>query len=89
MPLQSAKPTLQVNPQVPPAQVAVAFARTGQAIPQPLQCSGSVSSEISQPLPAAPSQSSKPALQVKPQVLLAQVRDAFAGVGHAIPQPPQ
>ena len=43
----------------------------------------------SQPLVALPSQLPYPLLQVKPQVLDAQVRVALVRVGHDVPQPPQ
>lgn len=40
LPSQLPKPPLQVMPQVDAAQVAVAFARAGQAFPQAPQCAG-------------------------------------------------
>jgi hypothetical protein len=48
-----------------------------------------VSSEVSQPLAALPSQSPKPGLHVKPHTPLLHVAMAFAGTGQAFPQRPQ
>ncbi len=60
-PSQSAKPLLQVNPQVPLPQVAVALARAGHALPQAPQFVSDVVTFTSQPLADARSQSAKPA----------------------------
>jgi hypothetical protein len=48
-------PALQVSPQRPPLQLAVAFCR-GQMVVHELQWSGSVARLVSQPFPTFPSQ---------------------------------
>ncbi len=48
-----------------------------------------VSSAASHPLAGLPSQSPKPAEQVKPHAPAAHVAVALAGMGHALPQRPQ
>ena len=68
LPLQSAKPALQVNPQVEPVQVRVEFGRLAQRFPQKPQSSRLPTTLTSQPSAGFPLQSSQPALQVKPQL---------------------
>jgi hypothetical protein len=58
-PSQSAKPVAQVKPQAPPWQVAVAFARTGHALPHAPQVVGDPML-ASHPLAGLRSQSAKP-----------------------------
>jgi hypothetical protein len=59
-PLQSPKPALQRAPQVPIAQVGVAFAPAAQARPQLPQWATVARRSASQPLLATPSQLPKP-----------------------------
>jgi hypothetical protein len=89
IPSQSAKPALQVNPQAPAAQVAVALAGAEHALPQRPQCVVLARVSTSQPLVAMPSQLSKPALQVSPHVPAAHAGEALAPVGQRVPQAPQ
>src|SRR5207247_1511467 len=70
---QLAKPALQTKPQLPAVQVAVAFARGGQTMPQPPQLLTSVPVFVSQPLVALPSQLANGATQAKPHVPPVQV----------------
>ena len=87
---QLAKPVVQApSPHMPPTQVAAPFAGVGQTIPQRPQCATVVLVFTSQPLAAFMSQLPKPALQVRPQALIAQVAVPFAGVGQAMLQAPQ
>jgi hypothetical protein len=88
-PSQSPKPELQRNEQTPPLHSGVALAGVGHALPQRPQCAVAVRMFASQPLPAIPSQLSKPKLHVKPQVPAAHVGTALAGIGQAFPQRPQ
>ena len=74
--------TSQVT-QVPLVQVPA------QARPHTPQCEFEVLRLVSQPLLALPSQSPKPALQVKPQLDDAQVVVALARAGHTLPHEPQ
>jgi len=62
-PSQSAKPARQVEPQAPPAQLAVELAGTGHARMHAPQCAGSVCVLVSQPLAASPSQLALGAVQ--------------------------
>jgi hypothetical protein len=87
--LQSPKPVLQAEPQAPPVQVAVALARTGQALPQRPQWFVSVAGRTSQPLPAWRSQSAEPAAQRYPQVPAAQTGAALVRAGQVTPHMPQ
>ena len=61
----------------------------GHTVPHDPQWAGSVLRLASQPLPAAPSQSSYPASQENPHTPPAQWPEAFGGVVHALPQEPQ
>jgi hypothetical protein len=89
LPLQSPKPALQRSTvQVPAVHAAVAFP-TRQALPQPPQLPTLDPRFTSQPLEATPSQSAKPALQVKLQPPSAQRGLAFATAKHTVPQSPQ
>lgn len=54
--LQSAKPAWQLNPQVPPTQVGVAFGRAGHALSHDPQRVTSLSVWVSQPGPSEDSQ---------------------------------
>jgi hypothetical protein len=66
--LQSAKPALHAPSQTPPAHAGVMLLLE-QALPQPPQCEGLVSTSVSQPLLSLLlSQSAKPALQVPSHV---------------------
>lgn len=87
-PSQSPRSAAQARPQVPPVHVATAPGPPGHALPQLPQVAGSARS-ASQPLLASPSQSSKPAAQVRLQARAAHDAVAFAPVGQASPQPPQ
>jgi hypothetical protein len=89
LPLQSAKPVVQVKPQTLALQVATEFARLGHALPQAPQCAVALRVSVSQPSLATALQSAKPALQLKPQTLAEQVAREFARLGHTKPQPPQ
>jgi hypothetical protein len=62
LPLQSAKPGLQVNEQVPVSHDTVALAREGHALPQRPQCMTLVLVLVSQPLSTIPSQLPKGAV---------------------------
>lgn len=89
LPLQSAKPVEQAAMvQAPTVQPAVAFGRV-QAWPQVPQLVAVVRRSTSQPFPAAPSQSAKFALQVKPQLVPLHVALAFAGTVHGAHDDPQ
>lgn len=87
--LQSAKPALQVKPQLPAEQVVTAFARAGHTLPHAPHALVFVVRSVSQPLLAVLSQLPKPAWQVKPQVPLAQLVRALALAGHTFAQAPQ
>jgi hypothetical protein len=71
-----------------PLQVAVAFGRLGQALPQLPQWERFVRVSTSQPSVAVPLQSSKLVLQVKPHVPLVQVRLEFGRFGQLVVQEP-
>ena len=88
-PSQSAKPALQVKPQVPIAHVGVAFAGVAHARAHIPQCATVVRVSTSHPLLASPSQSANPVLHVNPHAPIAQVAVAFARAGHASHRAPQ
>lgn len=89
-PSQLPNPTMQVNPQVPLPQVAVALGTAGHALPHAPQCSLLVARVVSQPLVAAPSQLPKPAMQVPiPHTPPRQADEAFAGETQVFPHAPQ
>jgi hypothetical protein len=87
-PSQLPKPALHVMPHAPDAQVAAPLVAL-HAAPHAPQCVGEVARLVSQPLPATPSQSPKPALQVKPHVPRAQVGVALGRAEHTVPHAPQ
>jgi len=64
--VHAVKPVLQVDPQVPALQTAVAFEGAVQTVPQAPQLFTELLRFVSQPLPALLSQLPKPALQVIP-----------------------
>ncbi len=88
-PSQSAKPTLQVPVQVPPAQAATMLLRE-QAIPtQPPQVATEVLVSTSQPLLCRlPSQLARPTEQVPLHTLAPQVRDTMPVPEQTVPQVP-
>ena len=63
LPLQLPKPVVQVKPQALEAQVGIAFARAGQAMPQAPQLVTLRVTSVSQPVAGLPSQLPKPVLQ--------------------------
>ena len=73
---------------VPVVQVFSALARV-QAVPHAPQFVVLVPTFVSQPFDAFESQSAYEVLHAKPQVLLAQVADAFGGMEHAVVHDPQ
>jgi hypothetical protein len=85
MPLQLAKPEMQVKEQTPPLQTVVAFARAGQTIPHIPQFDASVSRFRSHPSALIPLQSENPASHPKEQTPPPQTAVAFAGSRHASP----
>jgi hypothetical protein len=88
-PLQSAKPASQrPTTHAPPSHAAVALA-SAQVLPQRPQLVAAVSRLVSQPLVPLPSQSPKPAAQVKPHAPAVHAGVALAGDGHARPHTPQ
>jgi len=89
LPSQSPKGGVHTKPQVPLAQVDVAFARAAHAAPHAPQCPVLTDVSISQPLTAAPSQSRNVPVHVNPHVPAAHVDVALARVGHAVPHAPQ
>jgi hypothetical protein len=86
--LQSPRPAAQVMVHAPIAQPAAPPVAL-HARPQPPQWATAPLVSTSQPLAAAPSQSAKPALQVKPHAPAAQVGVALARAGHTVEQAPQ
>ncbi len=70
-------------------QLVVPLAGDTRAVPQAPQWSGLVRVSTSQPLPGAPSQSSKPVLHARPQRPVSQRAAALAPAGHTLPQVPQ
>ncbi len=72
----------------PAAHVGIVFGRAMQAFPQRPQFA-TVSSAASQPSAAFRLQSPCVATQTNPQTAARHVAEAFAGRGHARPQPPQ
>ena len=89
LPSQLAKPASQVKAQKPVMQLARALAPAGQTTPQRPQWETSVARFTSQPLVASPSQSAKPVMHATPHTPDAQVGDALARDGQAMPQAPQ
>ncbi len=89
LPSQLAKPVVHdATVQRPAAQAGVAFASM-QAVPQAPQFATLVTVSTSQPLAATPSQSWKPASQVKPQAVPLQVAEALAGATQGVHDAPQ
>jgi hypothetical protein len=86
---QSAKPALQVKPQVPPVHVVVALVRDGQTLPHEPQWFTFEFTDVSQPFAGIASQLPKPALHVKPQAPPVHVVVAFATVAHELLHDPQ
>jgi hypothetical protein len=89
MPSQLAKPALQVNPQVPVAQVAVALAAPGQVIPHTPQWVRVVRRSTSQPLSIIPSQLPRPESQPAMAHTEATHEAAPPAAVHTRPQEPQ
>jgi len=87
-PSQLPKPAAQVSPHAPAVQVAVALGPVAHARPQAPQCAALPRVAVSQPFIASPSQSPKPASQVRPQRPAAQVGRALASAGHTLPHAP-
>jgi hypothetical protein len=88
-PSQSALPALQVpTAQAPIAHTAEPSA-TEQVRPQAPQLPALALRSVSQPSSASPLQSAKPASHVNAQVPVSHDDDAWARVGHALPQRPQ
>jgi hypothetical protein len=87
--LQSPKPVEHATPQALAAQAGVLLARAGHALPHAPQWLTLVASVTSQPLAAAPSQSSKPGAHANAHMPDAHVGAALARAGHATPQRPQ
>ncbi len=71
-------------PQVPPAQVVVAFARAAHTVGQVPQWLTSVRMLISHPFTGPVSQSAYPALQLYPHAVPLQVALAFGGTVQAV-----
>jgi hypothetical protein len=88
LPSQFAKPEAQTTVHAPDWQTPVALGRV-QLTPQLPQFEALAATLTSQPFAGAPSQSAKPALQVKLQAPPWQVDDALARAGHALPHAPQ
>jgi len=88
-PSQSAKPALQVKPQAPAEQVAVALALAGQGAPQRPQCCTLVLVFTSQPLTALPSQLPIPATQAPMEHTPAAQVAAALGKAQLRPHAPQ
>jgi hypothetical protein len=88
LPSQFAKPEAQTRVQALDWQTPVALGRV-QLTPQLPQFAALAATLTSQPLSGAPSQSAKPAAQVKPQAPPWQVDVAFARAGQVLPQAPQ
>jgi hypothetical protein len=89
LPLQSAKPAMQVNPHAPVVHVAVALAGAMHARPHIPQFATATRVSTSQPFAGLPSQSAKPVLHRNEQTAALQTGDALARAGHAAPHPPQ
>lgn len=85
---QSAKPASQKIPHDPATQTGDEAGRVGHATSHPPQCATS-SRRCSQPFAASPSQSSKPAWQMKLHSPPAQLAFARGGATHALPHSPQ
>jgi hypothetical protein len=86
---QSPKPMLQRNEQTAALQTGAAFARAGHGMLQPPQCAVFVRTFASQPLPAMPSQLSKPTSHTKPHADAEHVGVPFVGSAHTRPHAPQ
>lgn len=87
-PSQSPKPALHAPiPQTPPVHAPVALAGA-HARPHAPQCMVLDCSPVSHPFPALPSQSPKPALQVKPHIPLAHAGAALPAAGQALGEKP-
>jgi hypothetical protein len=89
LPSQSPKPVLQVRRHAPVVHAAVWFGPAVHVRPHAPQLVTLVLVLVSQPLAAFMSQLPKPAVQVSPQVDIAQVGVEFAAGAQARPQAPQ
>ncbi len=89
IPSQSPKPVSQDATVHAPAAHPATPLVAEQAVPHAPQWLVVTASSTSQPLAASPSQSAKPASQVKVHAPIAQALLAWARAGHATPQPPQ
>ena len=89
LPLQSAKPVLQLATRHTPASHAATPLGASQRVPQLPQRVTVVRVSVSQPLVASPSQSAKPVLHAYAQRAASHDAVALARGAQAIPQPPQ
>ncbi len=88
-PLQFPNPARHANPHVPAAQLAVAFARAGHAVPHAPQFDALLDVSASHPSAATPLQLPKGARHANPHAPPMQFESAFARAGHEAPQAPQ
>lgn len=89
LPEHRLNPALQVKPlQLPAVQVAVAFGGAAHVTPQLPHVAGNARL-ASQPLVGFESQSAKPVLHTKPQLVPSHVAVALARDGHAVQLAPQ
>lgn len=86
---QSAKPALQVIPHMPERHAGWALAAPAQVLPHVPQLAVLCAVFTSQPSAALLLQSAYVPVHAKPQVPIAQVALAFAGLGQALPHIPQ
>ena len=89
LPLQSAKPALQVPVHALPEHTGVAMLFDEQAIPQPPQLVELVVVLVSHPLVLLPSQLPKPAAHTGEHTLATQLVELVPVVAHTVPHAPQ
>jgi hypothetical protein len=87
--LQSARPVVQVNPQVPIAQVVVAPARPGHTVPHAPHAATLLAMLVSHPLATFASQSARPMSHMLTEQLPPVQLAAPPMTVHTRPQPPQ
>ncbi len=80
--LQSPRPALHANPQVPDPQIAVAPVRAGQALPHVPQLATALASTTSHPSAGTPLQSANPARQSSRHVPAVHVGVPLGPDGH-------